>query len=71
MFRIPSLALRIKPRVWGWAVGQHVRNALPTAPFPHAVKIRQLSRVRSGLSHTLSKEKKKKGLADTAPAESP
>ena len=23
MFQIPSLALRIKPRVWGWAVGQH------------------------------------------------
>ena len=38
MFQIPSLALRINPGVWGWAVGQHVWNVPPTAPFPHAVK---------------------------------
>ena len=68
MFRIPSLALRLKPRVWEWAVGQHALRVQPTAPFPHAVKTRQLSRV-GGLSHTLSKEKN--ALADTAPAESP
>ena len=35
---IPSLALRINPGVWEWAVGQHVWNVPPTAPFPHAVK---------------------------------
>ena len=38
MFQIPSLALRINPRVWEWAVGQHVWNVPPTAPFPHAIK---------------------------------
>ena len=38
MFQIPSLALRINPGVGGWAVGQHVWNVPPTAPFPHAVK---------------------------------
>ena len=38
MFQIPSLALRINPGVWWWAVGQHVWNVPPTASFPHAVK---------------------------------
>ena len=38
MFQIPSLALGINPRVWGWAVGQHVWNMPPTTPFPHDVK---------------------------------
>ena len=38
MFQIPSLALRVNPRVWGVGCGQHVWNVPPTAPFPHAVK---------------------------------
>ena len=46
MFRIPSLALRIKPRVWGWAVEQHTLFACSLQPP----------------SHTLSKEKKKDSL---------
>ena len=46
MFQIPSLALRINPGVWGWAVGQHVRNVPAHSPLPH----------------TLSKEKKKKRI---------
>ena len=36
-------------------MGQHVRNVPPTAPFPHAVKIRQHPRVEvdCGAAHAL------------------
>ena len=33
MFQIPSLALKIKPRVWWWAVEQHTLFACSTQPL--------------------------------------
>ena len=53
MFQIPSLALRINPGVWGWAVGQHALRVPPTAPFPHAVKKTKRIRCQNHLNNLL------------------
>ena len=62
MFQIPSLALGINPRVWGWAVGKHVWNVPPTAQHSRVgvgcEAARSSFRAAHSLLHTRSPKKK-------------
>ena len=59
MFRIPSLALRIKPRVWGWAVGQHTLFACSPQPPSHTLSKYANSRVWEwAVPHAVKRKKK-------------